>query len=368
MTVAARPYSAVERALHRLAFAGIPLQLALADVEQRLYRSRLPADGTARPVFIAALPRAGTTLLLELLSRLPEFAVHTYRQMPFVLCPLLWDSVSRPFRRPAQLRERAHGDGMRIGYDSPEAFEEVVWKAHWPDKYRSDRIEPWTWADRLPAFERFLADHMRSVVALHAARGDGRPLRYLSKNNANIARIGVLSALFPDCRIVVPVRDPWNHAGSMLRQHRRFLELHRRDPFARSYMEWLGHYEFGAALRPLDFGGWLDEAAARDALAMPFWLMYWYRAYSAVLKAASPNVVLVDYDTLCRAPGAALHELAHALELESGAALAAHSARLRPPTVYPRSEHRGDPELLLRVQHLYRQLRTVCVAGIRGVA
>ena len=28
--------------------------------------------------------------------------------------------------------ERAHGDGMTIGYDSHEAFEEVLWRAFWP--------------------------------------------------------------------------------------------------------------------------------------------------------------------------------------------------------------------------------------------
>ena len=363
-----QPYGSLDRLLHRLAFAGIPLQLTLADMERRWYGRELPADGAARPVFITALPRAGTTLLLELLSRLPEFASHTYRQMPFVLCPLLWERVSRPFRKAPELRERSHGDGMRIGYDSPEAFEEVVWKAHWPDKYRSDRIEPWSWADRDTAFEDFLIDHMRSIVALHGDRGDAQAVRYVSKNNANIGRIGLLSAAFPDCRIVVPVRDPLNHAASMLRQHRRFTELHQHDAFARRYMAWLGHHEFGANLKPIDFDGWLDEGETCDPLSLRFWVEYWYRAYHAVLAAASPNVVLVDYDLLCRAPAAALSELAQALELRSGEMLIAQAGRLHPPSNYPRADNIGDAELLQRVQRLYRQLRTACVGGIRGVA
>ncbi len=32
--------------------------------------------------------------------------------------------------------------------------------------------------------------------------------------------------------------------------------MHARDPFARRYMEAIGHYDFGANLRPIDFDGW----------------------------------------------------------------------------------------------------------------
>lgn len=368
MNLAPLPYTRVERLLHRVAVAGVPLQLALAELEQRVYHRRLSAVAVERPVFVAGLPRAGTTLVLELLSRLPEFATHTYRHMPFVLCPLLWDTVSRPFRRASRLRERAHGDGVRIGYDSPEAFEEVVWKAHWPDKYLDDRIEPWSWSDRNPAFEAFLRRHMCSILALRQRRGGG-PRRYLSKNNANIARIGLLLSLFPDCRIVIPVREPRSHVASLLRQQHRFLELQQRDVFARRYMESLGHHEFGLSIKPLDLGGWLGDAAARDPLQRRFWLQYWYHAYSAVLKAAAGNVVLLDYDALCRAPAATLRELARALDVESDGELIAQLPRVRPPTAYPRGADPGnDADLLQCVQRLYRQLRIASVGGIRGVA
>lgn len=361
---ALRPYGGLDRMLHRLAFAGIPAQLALADVEQRLYRRELSAEGSARPVFITALPRAGTTLLLELLSRLPEFAAHTYRQMPFVLCPLTWERLSRGFRRPGRAQERAHGDGIRIDYDSPEAFEEIVWKAHWPEKYRSDRIEPWSSAERNPAFEDFMHQHMRSIVALRAGIRGGAGVRYLSKNNANIARIALLSELFPDCRIVVPVREPWSHAASMLRQHRRFLNLHAEDGFARRYMEWLGHHEFGGNLKPIDFDDWVAASAARDARSLHYWLTYWHRTYSAILAGRTPNVVLVDYEALCRAPHTMLRAVAGALEIEAADALAAQAGRLRAPTVHARTVADADMETAERCHALHRRLRAVCIGGI----
>jgi len=60
---------------------------------------------------------------LNALSALPAMCVHTYRHMPFVLCPLLWHRVSRGLRQESKLSERAHGDGLLVGFDSPEAFE-----------------------------------------------------------------------------------------------------------------------------------------------------------------------------------------------------------------------------------------------------
>ena len=85
----ASAYSRIDRLLHRMAFSGTQIQVALADIEDQVYARNIPTGPVARPVFVTALPRAGTTLLLEAVASLPEFATHTYRHMPFVLCPLL---------------------------------------------------------------------------------------------------------------------------------------------------------------------------------------------------------------------------------------------------------------------------------------
>ena len=42
--------------------------------------------------------------------------------------------------------------------------------------------------------------------------------------------------MFPDCRIIVPLRDPAAHAASLLRQHKNFLTRHAEDTFTRRYM------------------------------------------------------------------------------------------------------------------------------------
>jgi len=114
----AKNYSVLDRLLHRIAFAHPKLQQLLSDVENDLFRSQLSSTPVKHPVFITGLPRAGTTLLLELLYQTGEFASYTYRQMPFVLAPLLWNRITQNARKSATGMQRAHGDGMQISVDS----------------------------------------------------------------------------------------------------------------------------------------------------------------------------------------------------------------------------------------------------------
>ena len=157
----ANQYSRTDRLLHRLAFSSKAIQLSLADIEDKVYRKQLSSITPERPVFITALPRAGTTILLNLLYETGEFFCHTYREMPFVLCPLIWQRLSRSLRavEPEEM-ERAHGDGLTISPDSPEAFEEMIWRQFWARHYKNDRIEPWIRCDR-PLFVEFFSRHLR---------------------------------------------------------------------------------------------------------------------------------------------------------------------------------------------------------------
>src|SRR5690606_37979108 len=161
-------YSALDRAMHLLAFASPGGQRIVAELEDQVFASRLDAVENARPVFVTSLPRAGTTLLLEILSSTGEFASHSYRNMPFVLCPLFWDRISFRFQRRGELQERAHQDGMLVGADSPEAFEEMLWMAFWKSNYAPDRILPWLEAD--PEFFEFMRSHMRKIIALAGSK------------------------------------------------------------------------------------------------------------------------------------------------------------------------------------------------------
>jgi hypothetical protein len=348
-------YSRIDRLLHRLAFSGIQVQKSLADLEDRLYAKRFADVVIDRPLFITSLPRAGTTLLLELLSGIEHFAAHTYRQMPFLLCPILWNSMSRPFQKHTVLRERAHGDGMQVGYDSVEAFEEILWHAFWPRKYTSDRIIPWSAGDvdEHEEFEPFLRNHMRKLLALRP----GSPrCRYVSKNNANIARVPTLARLFPDGVILIPFRNPIDHVGSMLRQHRNFSRIHAEDRFAARYMLDIGHYDLGANLRPIDFAGWLNGDPPETTDTEDFWLRYWCEAFDHLLSLRVKNIVFVSYERCCGAPAKSLRRIAGAIGLEDPDSLANLASRFRAPTGYSNADLALAPTLTARAGALHDKL------------
>ncbi|MFM2355440.1 MAG: hypothetical protein RLZZ528_1176, partial [Pseudomonadota bacterium] len=121
--------------------------------------------------------------------------------------------------------------------------------------------------------------------------------RYVSKNNNNILRLGPLARALPRSTFLVPLRDPLQHARSLLSQHRRFLDA---DAFTRDYMTWLGHHEFGATHRPFRFAA----PATGDALTLDYWLALWTEVHEALLpvESALSNVAFVPYEPLGRDP------------------------------------------------------------------
>lgn len=324
-------YSVIDRMVHNLAMGQLELQKSLSRMEDKSFDKTHSDITAANPVFITSLPRAGTTLLLEVIARAPDFVSHTYRDMPFLLCPLLWDRVSRRFRKQAEPRERAHGDGMLIGYDSVEAFEEILWRAFWPEHFEPTRIRPWApeEEDEDGEFASFLRQHMHKIIGLGRSRaGSVAPRRYVSKNNANIARLGWLDRHFPDATILIPYRDPAGQIASLARQHVNFLEAHAKDGFVLRYMETVGHLEFGRALRPVDFNGWLATASDLDPATLDFWAEYWIVAFGAVLRTAGSRAVVFSYDRLCAAPAAGLEALEAQVGVKAGS-FTASAARFR---------------------------------------
>jgi hypothetical protein len=350
-------YGRLDRFLHRLAFR-LPLaQRTLAEVEERLYAVRLRDIRPGPPVFITSLPRAGTTILLRLLWKSGAFASTIYRDMPFVMCPLLWNRFARGFSADDTPVERDHGDGLLISGTSPEGFEEVLWKHFWPDHYLEDRILPWTETESRPEFERFFEMHVRKVLALRREDGPGRT-RYVSKNNLNIARLGDdLPAPLRHGTILVPFRAPLQQAASMLQQHERFTALHDDDPFLLEYMEAIGHHEFGRGLKPVDFGGWLDRTHESPG-DLVFWLRYWVAAYRNLLTHSASHVTFMSYRRLTSAPEDALRRLAAVVGIDAEV-LTWQAGRVHPPRSHEVAEEEFPAALLEEAEELHGRLEAL---------
>jgi hypothetical protein len=347
-------YSVLDRLLHRLAFSTPSIQLLAADIEKSAFGSVYETVMAEKPIFITSLPRAGTTLMLEVLHLFPSMATHTYRDMPFVMAPILWSRLSSAFRKHAETRERAHGDGMQFGYDSPEAFEEILWHVFWPEKYTDIGIALWGADDIKDDARNFFIEHMKKIIALR--RPDRmRDGRYISKNNVNIARLDLIDRMFPKAKILVPVRHPLDHAASMLRQHRNFIKLHKDEAFIRRYMVDLGHYEFGDLHRPIAFSGIDKLLYNRNPLEIDYWLAYWIAAFEYVL-ARCDKVILISYEAICADGRCGLAEICTQLEIPEEGMLDTVASIFKAPSSLRGDKIEFDQKLRGQAEELYEAL------------
>ena len=346
-------YSRLDRALHKLAFDSKSLQGVLADMERSMYARQWQDITVDQPIFITSLPRAGTTIVLQTLNRLCFLAAHTYRDMPFVLTPVLWDKVSRGFRRTSKPAERAHGDGLVIDEDSPEAFEEVLWTRYFPGHYDQAGIDCWQDSGQHGGFERAFRMHMQKMILLRSS-GTSAGSRYISKNNANIARIAYLQKLFPDAQFVVPVRHPLEQAISLLRQHRNFSRQHAEDAFTRRYMADIGHYEFGELHRPIRFSGLAGLAEGLGPDSLDYWLAYWIAAYREV--ARHPGLCLIGFEDLCAYPETSLQNLLDCLGLQADKTPVDQVAQVFKPPVELHGDYEAGPVLVEQAMACYKGL------------
>mgnify|MGYP001204767265 CR=1 FL=1 len=266
-------YSWLEQKLHQFALSSQFMREVTFDFESTNISS---SSETENHIFITGLARAGTTILLNALYKSNVFASLSYADMPFVLAPNLWSKISSN-KKNLDLKERAHGDGIKVSTESPEAFEEVFWKTF----AKEDHGE--------------LEDKFRIYVGniVNKYKKD----RYLSKNNQNIKRVELISSIFTHSKILIPFREPIQHAYSLLNQHKKFIEVSKNDKFISKYMRWIGHTEFGPNYIPIQN----QNLNFENDLVINHWIEQWYLTYRNALQSLKnkENVYFISYVKLC---------------------------------------------------------------------
>ena len=265
-------YSWLQQKLHHFALSYQFMREVMFDIENSAISINQINENH---VFVLGLARSGTTILLNALYESNEFASLSYGDMPFVLAPNLWSKLSFN-KQDSDLVERAHGDGIKISKESPEAFEEVFWMTFAEDD-----------EDTIEKFKNYvqLINHKYQKQ------------RYLSKNNQNIRRLELISNTFPNSKILIPFRNPIQHAYSLLSQHQRFIKDSKKDNFISNYMKWIGHTEFGPNYIPIHNKNLCFE----DDLNINHWLEQWYLTYKNSYKNLKnkKNVYFICYEKLC---------------------------------------------------------------------
>lgn len=306
-------YSLFSSIFHHIALNFRFVREMAFDMDCSFVRKERQLDTYQPPVFVCGLARGGTTILLEALYSTRVFSTLTYRNMPFVTAPYLWPKISKYFYQTAEKKERAHGDRLKVNFDSPEAFEEVFWLTFSDQQYVQKNSLAFQKTDN--DLEKKYRRYVTNILTAEAATEEGR--RYLAKNNNNLLRVDLIKKAFPESVILVPFRNPIDHASSLLKQHQRFSKMHNETPFTRKYMDWLGHHEFGANIKLFEVDEQYKDPVQENAQSLQFWVGYWSALYQYLLACYQKQLVFFDYDNLCRSPRAQLTKLATLLGLDA---------------------------------------------------
>ena len=288
------------------------LMQRFGDFETKRLQSRLEQIEIDRPVFIAGLARSGTTIVLEKLASLSGVATHRYRDFPFIMTPVFWNRYLRIAGSKQQSTERPHQDGIKITRDSPDAFEEPIWQHFFPNLHDPAHAHVLNTELSSPEFERFYRDHLQKILLLRSGQ------RYVSKGNYNLPRIEYLGRLFSDALFVVPIRHPFGHIQSLVRQQQLFCEYAKNDPNSPDYLRAVGHYEFGEQRQPINIGGNCAErtlAAWQDGDEALGYAIQWAETYRYVADLCAAHselahrIRIIRFEDLCAAPEAQFSSL-----------------------------------------------------------
>ena len=267
-------YSSLDKFLHYL-FVGNGAMAKLQFQCECLLHRKSVESAPRQHIYVSGLARSGSTSLMQYLGQLPDFVSLSYRNMPLIFMPR---TGPRLISQRDEEKERSHKDGMKHSLSTYEALEEPFW-LHWAgtDFVRIDHLAAHDITEEVHAKYR----KYRTLVACDKT--------YLSKNNNHLLRAKSLHRMDAAnglrTRTIIPFREPYAQAKSLLEQHNTLSALQTENDFALDYMDFLVHHEFGLHVKTLCVGGPLEAPELQaDPSTVEYWVDVWYRFYWAVLE------------------------------------------------------------------------------------
>jgi hypothetical protein len=291
----------------RTVHATTPAWVTLGNLESALLARRLVKTPIDRPIYICGLPRAGTTISLQMLSEHPDVATHKYADFVMPYLPYAWSRISRlPIGGLQKPQLRIHRDRIAITRDSVEMCEEMLWEHFFPALYDETRSQRFDATVSNPAFERFYKEHIKKLVL---SRGR---TRYASKAIMCVLRMAYIRKIEPTARFLLYVRNPVNQLASLVKQDRIWDEIDRDDPRQIEMIEMTAHHEFGKRQVLPNVGNAEEVRQVRALLdagrKVAARARVWAYVYRMVLEqldadpALREAVMVVRYEDLCMHP------------------------------------------------------------------
>jgi Sulfotransferase family len=241
----------------RFVHATGPVFIKLGELESKSLASQMASVPIDRPIYILGLPRAGTTISAQMLSEHPDVTTHHYSDFALPFTPWYWNRLfpKLPINALRSPVERVNRDRVQVTRDSSEGVEEMIWLRFFHQLHDPSRMNVLSDSTTNSDFEKFFKDHIRKLLLVR-----GRS-RYVSKNNPCVTRMRYLRRIFPDARFLLYVRNPIEHAASVLKQDRLFTDLAREDGRLMKMNRLTGFHEFGPNFVPVNVG---NDAMTRE--------------------------------------------------------------------------------------------------------
>lgn len=285
--------------VHRFA----PWWIRLGNLETKSLAGELEQVIVDRPIYVAGIARAGTTILLELLAKHEQVATHRYNDFPGQFVPYWWNNGRQ--QEAATPRERAHADRLQVTNQSPEAMEEPLWTAFFPHLHDPEVGNVLDSSTQNLRFENFYRDHLRKLLLVR------NKTRYAAKGNYNFTRFAYLNKVFPNARFIAVVRNPRDQIASLIRQHRLFTAGEQAYPRALAHMQRVGHFEFGLDRRPINVGTnvaqqvlelWQTGEEVRGTARYWASIYGWFADQLDRTPSLAKSVLVIRYEDLCLDP------------------------------------------------------------------
>lgn len=282
-------YSEASKLLHKLILNNYFLSKFLFSIDYRFKKNKnIKQDSNF--LIVSGLARAGTTSLTEQIFKAGKFSSLGYSNMPLILAPNLWKRLYNP--KKTELKERKHGDKMLFGVNTIEALEEYFFKVFLNDSFISNNY--------LTSHE-ISQENYENYLKYQTLIRKSSDSMYLSKNNNLILRYHSLRNFNKDFKVIFLFRKPVEHAYSLLNQHQRFSNIQNENDFVLTYMNWLGHHEFGNNQKVFKLTE-EDPNITFDKNSLNYWLEVWLNYYSYLVKIDDSNAILIEYEDYLKHP------------------------------------------------------------------
>ncbi len=332
-------YNDWTKLLHRMILDNYNISRGLFNFERKKYKKKI-RENNNNFVIVTGLARGGTTALTNLLYKTNKFYSLSYNNMPFLLSVNIWHKFYNPKKN--NLKERAHGDNIKFGYKTIEALEEYFYKAQLNDAYIKENtlIKHEITED---IYNKYIS--YQQLVGLK-----NKDKIYLAKNNNLILRYNSLRKFNKDFHIMMMVRNPIEHAESLMQQHKKFSEKHLEDPFSLEYMNWLGHHEFGLNHKPFQLKSTGKPKYSIETLN--YWVYSWIDYYKYVLDFLDKDdkLYIIDYKDLCVKPDKIIGFISDSLNIEI------NSLDLKPYKPPLKEFSEVDSDLINKSKEIYNKL------------